>query len=395
MLQLFRRHLILTVCTVVAIVLVFIGWWVRPDVAPSPGLTAPPPENVEEPGPAPVSAMPAEAEPVVAMESTEACEIPPDWLQVEGRWDREISEERIDRILEYAEAAFIESKNIDELVFATTLNDQSGLGIERFVEEISSGARSPYLLFKAVDRCYAKNGSAAYCPREQWLELLTQLDSENSEVWIRVAGLRFVQGDDEAGMAALQRAATASGSDDYYARDLQNFVNGFSASGDVTRYEAVRLAQGLAASDLPAIEYHFYACTSPDISDARRLALCEQYVSNVQSRGTTEILRNVTERIDLFNLEARGSVEAAEQLQQQRDERTVEAMANILTEQASELLERLNPDLLYEYVNDVALYGELEAIERRKRRLEEAGLADFMQRCGTELEAYEAVVEAG
>ena len=146
MLQLFRRHLILTVCTVVAIVLVFIGWSVRPDVAPSPGLTAPPPETVEEPGPAPISAMPDEAEPVVAMESTEACEIPPDWLQVEGRWDREISEERIDRILEFAEAAFIESKNIDELVFATTLNDQSGLGIERFVEEISSGARSPYLV---------------------------------------------------------------------------------------------------------------------------------------------------------------------------------------------------------------------------------------------------------
>ena len=127
----------------------------------------------------------------------------------------------------------------------------------------------------------------------------------------------------------------------------------------------------------------------------KRLNLKESEELGNDCRGTTEILRNVTERIDLFNLEARGSVEAAEQLQQQRDERTVEAMANILTEQASELLERLNPDLLYEYVNDVALYGELEAIERRKRRLEEAGLADFMQRCGTELEAYEAVVEAG
>ncbi len=302
----------------------------------------------------------------------------------------ESAEARFERVAAFAESRFSSSRNPDKLVFYALLAEQNGEALSRFMEEIDAGSRSPYLVWKAVNRCLSRNGSAFACPRAQWIDLQKQLDGDNSEVWMRLAGLRFAQSDDAAGMAALQRAANATRTEDYFARDLGVIVNGAEASGEVNRYEAARLALSLSASVLPAYEYHSYACLDPGITDAYRVQLCKQYAANVRSRPTSAIVANTARSIEIFALKAAGDIAQVEALEEEILEESRIAVRDIPLEQARELLERLNPELLYQYLADFATYGEQDAQARRALRLDEAGLEAFQARCRSELDAYRA-----
>ena len=392
MLELIKRHRILTGFSLFCIVLILIGWFVRPDMEPSP----PPETDVEtdveteaEPmsDETTTSMTRSEATAPLATESTDDCEIPADWLLATRDVPGDSVEDRFDRVVAFSDTLSA-SKNPDELVFYTVLAEQNGEALSRLVEEIDAGSRSPYLVWKAVNRCLSRNGSAFACPRAKWIELQKQLDGDNSEVWMRLAGLRFAQSNNAAGMAALERAANATRTEDYFARDLQTIVSGAEASGEVSRYEAALFALGVSSTVLPAYEYHSYACLDPAITDAYRIQLCEQYAANVQSRPTSAIVASTAQSIEIFARKSAGDTQKVEALEAERLEETQNLLRDIPAEQARELLERLNPELMYDYLADFAAYGEREAQSRRVQRLDDAGLGAFQDRCRAELDAY-------
>ncbi len=388
MLQLIKRHWILTAFCLFCVLLIFIGWSVRPDVETESGKDPeiePPPQEAATSTVQPLSTTPA---PVV---SDDECEIPAEWLLSEGDVLAEPVEERFKRVVAFSDT-LSSSRNPEDLVFYTVLAEQNGKALSRLVEEIDAGSRSPYLVWKAVNRCLSRNGSAFACPRAKWIELQKQLDGDNSEVWMRLAGLRFAQSDDAAGIAALERAANATRTEDYFARDLQTIVSGAEASGEVSRYEAAVFALGVSASVLPAYEYHSYACLDRGITDAYRIQLCEQYARNVQSRPTSAIVASMARSIETFARKTVGDTEGVEALEAEAREETQAAMQNISLEQDREFLERLNPDLVYEYLADYAAYGEQEAQTRRVRRLNDAGLEAFQVRCSEQLAAYREAI---
>ena len=388
MLQLIKRHWILTAFSLFCVLLIFIGWSVRPDVETESGEDPeiePPPQKAATSTVQPLSTTPA---PVV---SDDECEIPAEWLLSEGDVLAEPVEERFKRVVAFSDT-LSSSRNPEDLVFYTVLAEQNGKALSRLVEEIDAGSRSPYLVWKAVNRCLSRNGSAFACPRAKWIELQKQLDGDNSEVWMRLAGLRFAQSDDAAGIAALERAANATRTEDYFARDLQTIVSGAEASGEVSRYEAAVFALGVSASVLPAYEYHSYACLDRGITDAYRIQLCEQYARNVQSRPTSAIVASMARSIETFARKTVGDTEGVEALEAEAREETQAAMQNISLEQDREFLERLNPDLVYEYLADYAAYGEQEAQTRRVRRLNDAGLEALQVRCSEQLAAYREAI---
>ncbi len=380
MFELIKRHRILTWFCLFCVVLVFIGWAVRPDIAPQPR---------QQPEAAPVLQEPASGTQQTTTQISspdpiaDECEIPAQ--ESAAASDGELSKESIGRIADFAEVNYAQSNNPDELVFYALLAEQDGQALSRFVDVIDSGSMSPYLVWKAVNRCLSRNGSGFACPRERWIELQKEIDGDNSEVWMRIAGLRFSQGDEAAGIAALERAANATRTDDYFARDLGVIVNGAEASGEVNRYGAARLAFGLAAGVLPAYEYHSYACLDPAISDAYRVRLCEQYASNIRNRATSDIVSETAKSIDLFALKTRGEVQQVEERETARQQALQARVNDVSNERARKQFERLNPDLLYAYLSDFGLYGEQEAQARRLRRLSEAGFEAFRERCSEQL----------
>ncbi len=391
MLAVFRRHAILTVFTIVAIVLVLIGWWVRPDVELAPATR---PEDSVMPAPDSGPGDDGAESRSTSTGDSGPCNIEREWLAVENFDDAlETYRTQVEALGKFAEVAMVGSKNADEIVFAASFSEGRAR-LDQYSSAIDDGLRSPYLLWKAVISCIDHIKDGGKCPIDDWFEMLSTYDAENSEVWMQLAGYRFQQGDHRAGMAALERAANATGTNGYWSRDLEVYTNGLVASGAFDRYDALGYAFGLSASSLPSYKLHADTCIDTKMTDARRLDWCEQYARNALSRPTTLLSQSIAESILRFVHEARGETDAAAAIQAKKRQRNIDALNNVPREQARMIFLRQHPELMDVYVSEIETRGEEEAMLRHRQRIDEAGLDAFMTRCRNELAAYAEAVRS-
>lgn len=187
---------------------------------------------------------------------------------------------------------------------------------DHLLDALAVGADDSLVLWYAFGNC---SGDRVDCNATNLERLITTLDAQNSEVWIRVAVNRYARGDDEAALDAIRRAAAASESRIYWPETMEAAYRALNAAGGFDATDSAILAHGLAASDFPRYQEITEMCRAQsEISYDWALA-CLEYgrTSENQSRADLAIL--VAYFVQESALEALGDDRQLASVKQQRE----------------------------------------------------------------------------
>ncbi len=252
----FRRRLLLTVFTLIAVLLVLIGWWLQPDTSPAPvnGAVEESAAFKKDKRPAdPVSVVPVTGEsdidgPVgcagvfVEMES-----LPPN-LESSGSF-----EDLMAQTLRDVQNA----TTPEQVVFAAHL---SKFDRAEQLRILTNGVRampdSAYLMWTAVNAC-VRTEQENECPDlESWVNQLLTLDSENALAWSLAADAYLALGREDDALAAMRRASISYSVNEYWIEDVQVSWDAVTAYGGFPEGRVPTEAIGISAAFVKPTSYY-------------------------------------------------------------------------------------------------------------------------------------------
>ncbi len=176
---------------------------------------------------------------------------------------------------------------------------------------MSLGGRDAIVVWSAVQICDHPRPDLD-CPAREWEDELSKLDSENSEVWVRVAARRYERGDTAQALDALQHAATAAETREYWAETVGMLERALNAAGGYSFPQRAELAFGFAAANLPAYAPVVSMCGKQSLVDAEWAQACLDYGRLFERQGKTEIGLAIAQSIQIAALEAMQNTEEAQ-----------------------------------------------------------------------------------
>ncbi len=258
MLSLIRRHFVLTVFTVIAVLLVLIGWWLRPDMNTAPAekaaeeATAVQPDSryravdsgrdvsgsgdVEDDGPVGCAGV------FVEMES-----LPPN-LESAGSFDDLVAQALRD---------VDNASTPEQVVFAAHLSKFDRAEQLRILTNgVNAMPGSAYLMWTAVNAC-VRTGQQTECPDlDAWVQQLLTLDGENALAWSVAADAYLTLGRDEDALEAMRRASISYTVNEYWIEDIQASWDAVTAYGGFSEGRAPTEAIGISAAFVKPTSYY-------------------------------------------------------------------------------------------------------------------------------------------
>ncbi len=184
---------------------------------------------------------------------------------------------------------------------------------------MSVGGREPIVVWSAVQICDHPRPDLN-CPAQEWEDELLKLDSENSEVWIRVAARRYERGDTAKALDALQHAATAAETREYWPETVAMLERALDSAGGYSFPQRAALAFSVADANLPDPAPYVNMCGKQSRIDAEWAQACLEYGQLVERQAKTEIGLSIAQTIQIAALESTRNTEEALAAAARRDE---------------------------------------------------------------------------
>jgi len=296
------------------------------------------------------------------------CELPFRDIDEQGESDDALvdrwSEARDQIIQRLADAGDPEHVMVAAL-YETDLQRRLGL----FNRAIALAPNNPLLLWSAVAACN-RGGEKAQCPSHDWLQRLSQIDSNNSDVWMSLAVEQWQAGDSEGALASLQRAANGYENNIYYADAIEMTVRAFTAAGSDLPFPVIAgYAFGNATKMSPNYRGYYELCTALGDTDAQAAGFCLQFAENAAERYHVELGQLVANQLEMAMLNKLGEPDLAEQVLQRRQQTRAEQSATVNSQaiQVEKQLEEYivyGPNQLASYLATLRQVGEVAAREQ-------------------------------
>ncbi len=225
---------------------------------------------------------------------------------------------------------------------------------------MNTGPRGATVVWHAVQIC-ARAAADLKCRIGNGRTSCLKLDSQNSEVWIRVALTRYGRGDTAQALDALQRAATAAETRDYWPETVEMLERALDSAGGYSFPERAVSAIGFAAASLHPYGPYVDMCRKQSEIDAEWAQACLEYGRLVERQGKTEIGLSIAQIIQIAALEGMGNAEAAQFVAARRDEAARSRSAEAVDLRGDFFLVS-NPRLFATYLAALRERGERAAV---------------------------------
>ncbi|MEO8466016.1 MAG: hypothetical protein ABI640_11800 [Gammaproteobacteria bacterium] len=235
---------------------------------------------------------------------------------------------------------------------------------------MSVGRDNAIVVWSAVQIC-DRVAEHPNCPAQDWETELQKLDSENSEVWIRLAASAYERGEIANALEALRRASTAAESRDYFPETVAMLERALDSAGGYAFPQRAMLAISFASANLPAYAPYVNMCSKQSL-DAEWAQTCLDYGRLVERQGKTEIGIGIAQSIQFAALEAMGDAGAAEEVQARKASR---ARIREATDARFDFFIFGTPRLFADYLAAMREHGERAALAQS--RIEANRLADL------------------
>lgn len=253
------------------------------------------------------------------------------------------------------------SSSAEHLLLIAMLEDDPVSRTALLDQAISRSPSDPLLVWHAVRIC-SESGESAPCLLRDWEQLLTAVDGENSESWIRIAANRYAERNYEAALDALRRAAAAAESRDYWTESVEVIERSLAAGSDYAFPERAGMAFGLAAAGLPRYGDYTRMCRERSAQSVDWAHACLAYGERLASRGKTDMNQSIASALQRLALEALGEADKAAAVQNRYLARSQRNMAMLKNDYPT--VERLtvsSPTLFSAYLARVRSEGESAA----------------------------------
>ena len=191
---------------------------------------------------------------------------------------------------------------------------------------MSVGRGEPIVVWAAVQICDHPRPDLS-CPAQEWEDELLKLDSENSEVWIRVAARRYERGDTAKALDALQHAATAAETREYWPETVEMLERALDSAGGYSFPQRAALAFSVADANLPDPAPYVNMCGRQSRVDAEWAQACLEYGRLVERQAKTEIGLSIAQTIQIAALESARNTEEALAAAARRDDAARDRMS--------------------------------------------------------------------
>ena len=198
---------------------------------------------------------------------------------------------------------------------------------------MSVGRHEAIVVWSAVQIC-DRSRPDRNCPDQEWEDELLKLDSENSEVWIRLAASRYDRGDTAKALDALRHAATAAETREYWPETIAMLERALDSAGGYSFPQRAALAFSFAADNLPDYAPYVNMCGRQSRIDAEWAQTCLEYGRLLERQGKTEIGLSIAQTIQIAALESVRNTEEALAVAARRDEATGDRVSEAAGERA-------------------------------------------------------------
>lgn len=169
-------------------------------------------------------------------------------------------------------------------VVAALLDRQSDRLHERIRGALAAGPRDPVVLWQIYSLCRVEGHGCAPPGVEA---ALTDLDGENSEVWIRVAARRYRNGQHAEALEAVTRAAAAAETDIYWVETVESAYRALTAAGGFIVDDRIGAAFGLAAGSVPVYGDVSTMCRTESVRRTDWALACLDYGRTAEAQSKT------------------------------------------------------------------------------------------------------------
>ena len=207
-------------------------------------------------------------------------------------------------------ARIVGSSDPEHLAAAALLAETPAERIDHIARAIETGRDNPVVVWIAVRLCsdvLSDESRDADCPMQEWERDLLRLDNQNSEAWILVAANRLRRGETDTALEAMQIAAAAPVTNEYFAESVAMVQRAVAAAGGYSFREQALIAFGVAAATpLPSYADYLRMCTEQAETDRLWAEACLEYGRLAERQSTTIIGRAVSQTIQEAALDAMG-----------------------------------------------------------------------------------------
>ncbi len=372
MLSLIRRHFVLTFFTAIAVLLVLIGWWQRPDIS-----TAPADEAIEDAAVAQPDSRYRAVD--TKRDASESGFVEDDgpvgcagvFVEVQSRPPNPENAGRFDDLMAQALRDAENASTPEQVVFAAHLSKFDRAEQLRILTKgVNTMPGSAYLMWTAVNAC-VRTGQKAECPDlDSWVQQLLALDSENALAWSLAADAYLTLGRDEDALEAMRRASISYTVNEYWIEDIQASWDAVTAYGGFSEGRAPTEAIGISAAFVKPTSY-FQVCTRKVDESMDWANACRALGKTIEAGAKTYLLKSFGRGMQRIARIAAGEDPNSEELLAMREVQVPDGY----TDEAYRYPD--SPQILME---NMLVVGEIEAYERlaeiNRERLESGYEAD-------------------
>ncbi|MFK8030423.1 MAG: hypothetical protein AB8G18_09290 [Gammaproteobacteria bacterium] len=275
--------------------------------------------------------------------------------------DRRIQSIELEERLNTSMQQLAQSSSIDSQITSQYFETDPEIRIRTLEKAVAARPNDALVLWTAVNEC--TKAPETECPLREWEDQLTAVDDQNGEAWIRVAANRYADGDKEAAFAAMQRAASASESNLYWAERIELVQRGLAATGAYEFSEGAAAAVGIAAANMPIYSHYIKMCRDQSANNLDWAYACLEYAELTTTKGKTELGLRVGLAMKRQALDDIGKHDQASEVVAQIESRKEEfRTANLGEDKLFNKLGLATPSLFAFYLDNLKQHGELKAI---------------------------------
>jgi hypothetical protein len=273
------------------------------------------------------------------------------------------------------------SRNPEHHYAAALLELDAGRRTERIAALAAQPTPNALLAWHALRVC-SEMEAPTTCELPKLEAQLLALDGENAEVWMRVAMNRLARGEDDAALAAVERAAAAAEIRSYWPETIAMIERALAAAGTLAFADRANAAFGAAARNFPSFSDALGACRDRlSESDAWARA-CLAYGRLAEQRHDTEIGQRLGLSFQTAAHEALGDDEERLAAEQRLAAARAESSALTSPFNIATMLVLSDPARFAAYLDALRQYGERGARARMRDDVdlifEQEGLGDCL-----------------
>lgn len=261
-------------------------------------------------------------------------------------------------------ATLSDSRNAEHLLSVALLSQMESENVDRALLDKATAVDpdNPLIAWNQLLLCMEAGG--VNCDLQGVSANAISADGDNGMVWLQIAALRLRQDNQVAAIRAARRAVASPGFDDYFIDTVLLIERALASVGDSSFQDRIIVGMGLAAATSASYDGILEHCGEIVASDGVWVELCDQVGARMFSEGSSlavnalgaSLQKTAAAHTGDERLIAEAAARYASFQQHYRQFTMSVGKNNALLENDERVLRR--------YVEDFAIFGELEALIR-------------------------------